>query len=420
MLMELKKSKKNKISTFLIGLSLVWCLSASAETPARNMDYWVQIDELKNDLAMIEKIVADLPDAVLQSELRICMADNQYALVYKAGKDSDAAALIQDKLSQHLKNKILTSVVPYDHSQCFYTAYMFNQKNKVKAIKPVSPTKKKNTAKSAVHLYPDLKKGATDTLNQATKSTTTIANATSQVLPEVASQVNLSNLDINRITCMGDRPVKDIIFSAEKGITTKINGSNAFIKLQLHQTSPGAVAEVIDNPVELYVVCGNENDVYTLIGVPKKIPAQWIQLVSKTGNIKKNLALFEGKDFEKKIVTFMRQAWTQDYPDSYTVKNINVQIIIAEQKWLDINLQRIVNIDGEGFILKEYLIRLNPDSGITTKQVREKDFLLPQISSSPLAITLDSLSLEKNVVTRLFVVERSGNDHGIHIGGTKN
>ena len=286
MWMELKKSKKNKCILFWIALSLGCCLAASAQDPSNNMYYWLQIDDLKNDLAQIEQTMMDFPYAVTPSELRVCMINNKYALVYMAGKDPDAAILIQEKLVQHLKGKFPTSVVQYDHSQCFYTAYMFNKNNQAKFTKPSPPVKKKNPQKPVVHIHPDFQR-ATSPKKEATTMAKVVTDAMVQVLPEVSSQVFLSNLDINRITCMGDRPVKDIVYSAEKGVTTKINGSNAFIKLQMHQASPSAVPEVIDEPVELYVVCGNDNDVYTLIGVPKKIPAQWVQLVSKTGKHQK-------------------------------------------------------------------------------------------------------------------------------------
>lgn len=419
MWMELKKSKKNKCAILWIGLLLVWCSTASAQNPTQDMDYWVQIDDLKNDLAQIEKTMMDLPDVVNPSELRVCLRDNKYALVHKAGKDRDAAILIQDKLSQHLKSKFSTSVVQYDPAQCFYTAYIFNKNNQVKFAKPSASVKKKDPTQPEVHIHPDFQRGASPK-KETTNRAEVVMDSMVQVLPEVSIQVFLSNLDINRITCMGDRPVKDIVYSAEKGVTTKINGSNAFIKLQMHQASPSAVPEVIDEPVELYVVCGNDNDVYTLIGIPKKIPAQWVQLISKTGNIKKNLTLFEGKDFERKLITFMRQAWTEDFPDSYTVKDINCQIFPPDFGWLDIALKRRVSIEGEGFILKEFIMRLNPDAGIITKEIQEKDFLVPDISSNPLAMTLDSMTLKKDTITRLFVVERSVNDSGVNISRTKN
>ena len=94
----------------------------------------------------------------------------------------------------------------------------------------------------------------------------------------------------------------------------------------------------------------------------------------------------------------MRQAWTEDYPDSYTVEDINCQIFPADFGWLDIALKRRVSIEGEGFILKEFIMRLNPDAGIITKEIQEKDFLVPDISSNPLAMTLDSMTLEKDTL----------------------
>lgn len=177
---------------------------------------------------------------------------------------------------------------------------------------------------------------------------------------------------------------------------------------------------MIEDPVELYVVCGNENEVYTLIGVPKKIPAQWVQLASKAGSIKKNQALFEGKAFEKKIITLIKHAWKETYPDSYAIENVQRPVTVKGLEWLDISLRRVVTVEGEGFVIKEYALLINSELAEDERKVLEKQFIAARITDNPLAISLDSLTIKKDAPTRLFVIERSVSESGIGIGNQAN
>ncbi len=425
MLTVLKRLKKNKTPILCFVLLLMLPFAAGAEIQDKEIYYWVRIDEKKDSLAAAQKIMADLPDEIKKDKLRICMVENEYALVYTGAKDPDAAFLIREKLSQHLNRNTKTDLVQYDPAQCFSTGHFLKKtpvKKHQKVPLPPKQPQKASTLNASVHIYPDIgrynKKGKKEL--ETTDRTAVLSKSMVKILSEVSTQVYLSNLDINRITCMGNRPVKDVIYSVEKGITTKINGSNAFIKLQMHRNSLTSKPEVVDEPVELYVVCGNGNDVYTIIGIPKKIPAQWVQLVSKTDNIKKNLSLFDGKDFEKKIVTLIKQAWTENYSDSYTIEKIDRPLAIKGLGWIDITLRRIVDIDGEGFLIKEYILLLNGTVVADEQNVLEKQFVLPQLSENPLAITLDALTIKKDIPTRLFIVERSDREPRIGMSGSTN
>ncbi|MBW1795642.1 MAG: type-F conjugative transfer system secretin TraK, partial [Deltaproteobacteria bacterium] len=120
----------------------------------------------------------------------------------------------------------------------------------------------------------------------------TLANTSVHVMQEVPTKVTLSNRDINRITCPDGALVKDVVYSSEKGVSVKIEGSNAFVKfLVIKDTITGKQKYRLD-PVEFYVIC-EENQIFTLIGQPQKIPAQHIRLVRTAQRVKKNLSLFE-------------------------------------------------------------------------------------------------------------------------------
>ena len=87
---------------------------------------------------------------------------------------------------------------------------------------------------------------------------------------------------------MGGRLMRNVVLSTEKGVTSKSDGSNAFIKFKIKKNSVTGDMSYIKEPVELYVMCGSEGDTYTLIGQPKNITAQTVQLVSNKPNIRKN------------------------------------------------------------------------------------------------------------------------------------
>lgn len=421
MSMASRRSKKSKTRLIWFLLALLAPVYAMASPQGGQTQYWIRIADKQDNLAAVHDLMDGLSGEIEKDELRICMDNNEYALVHTGAADPDAAFLIREKVSQHLGAKVHTAIVHYDPAQCFSTAH-FVKKAAGKTFPPMpTPAAKRQKARDSrpsVHIYPDIaghprkKGGRRETTDQAT----VLSKSMVQVLPELSTQVYLSNLDINRITCMGNRPVKDVIFSAEKGVTAKINGSNAFIKLQMHRDNSSIKPKAVEDPVELYVVCGNAGDVYTVIGVPKKIPAQWIQLVSKTGDVKKNLSLFEGKDFEKKVVTLVKQAWTGEYPDSYAIEDIDRRLTIEALEWLDITLRRTVDVEGEGFRIKEYALLVSDNAAEAHYGIREKQFVLPRLSEHPLAITLDGLIVRKETPTRLFIVERSEQEPRIGIG----
>ncbi len=423
MSMELKRSKTNNLLLLCFILLLMASHAAGAEKKENDTHYWVQIGALNNDLASIQKTMASLPDGIEKDALRICMAQNGYALVHTGATDTDTAYMVMEKLSQQLDKKMPTRLATFDPDKCFSTGYFLPKPSIRNQEKPDSGASgKKSNINTPVHIYPDtgMFKKEDQKVPENTDSISVLSNSMVKVLPEAATQVYLSNLDINRVTCMGDRPIKDVVYSSEKGITAKINGSNAFIKLQIRPGSPLSKAEVIEDPVELYVVCGNENDVYTLIGIPKKIPAQWVQLISKAGNIKKNLALFEGKAFEKKIVTLIKDAWKESYPDSFVTQNLHRPVTVQGLEWMDITLRRIVVVEGEGFVIKEYALLLSDGAAENERNVLEKQFILPRISENPLAISLDALVINKKSPTRLFVIEKSDWAYRIGMDGSFN
>ena len=223
------------------------------------------------------------------------------------------------------------------------------------------------------------------------------------VLPEVTTKVLLSNRDVNRLTCMSG-PIRDIIYSKEKGITVKTNGNNAFVKFLISKDPATGNLIYTKIPSEFYVVCGNDSAVYTLIAVPKDIPARAVKLISKKKDIKKNLSLFEGIPFEKKVLLLVKDVYRDQIPESFTVKSLNRPFNIFRD--IDVSLKQQVIADGEGLDVKEYVLTLKPQSMKEKIRLKEKFFLLPELARNPIGIALENLTLKKGHPARLFIVER--------------
>ena len=142
------------------------------------------------------------------------------------------------------------------------------------------------------------------------------------VLPEATTKIFLSNRDVNRIICRNG-PIKDVVYSQEKGISVKTENNNAFVKFLISGNQMAGNMIYSETPSEIYVICGEDSTVYTLIALPKDIPAQTIELVSNEKQIKKTLSIFEGLAFEKKVILLIQSAYKDDVADSFTVKDIN-------------------------------------------------------------------------------------------------
>jgi conjugal transfer pilus assembly protein TraK len=223
------------------------------------------------------------------------------------------------------------------------------------------------------------------------------AEGTVTVMPEVAQPVELSSSDVNRITCQGE--IKDVVYSREKGITVKFSGRDAFVKFRTGLKDGKTTYST--TPSEIFVVCGD--NVYSLIAVPKRIPARSIRLSpGKTENIRKNRSLFGALPFEKKILSAIRSLYTEEIPESFTVSTPNKRIDLFRD--LDLVLARVAVVEGEGIQVKEYRGAL-AGGDKDRIELGERDFLRNEISIDPIAVSLDRLVLKKGEILRAFVVE---------------
>jgi conjugal transfer pilus assembly protein TraK len=221
-----------------------------------------------------------------------------------------------------------------------------------------------------------------------------------KVSPEITTQVRLSNSDINRVICPVD--MKDVIYSEEKGLTVNLSGKNAFVKFLVVKKDGKEMYSM--TPSELYFIC--DGQVYTMIAIPARIPAQTLQLTpGKAGTAKKNMELYGELPFEKKIIAIVKRVYTNDAPDSFTKTVVNRKIDVFKD--LEVILRSIYSIEGEGLRVKELEVRISPASALNTISFKESDFLRTDISLHPVAVSVESMTLKKGETSRVFVVERN-------------
>jgi len=219
------------------------------------------------------------------------------------------------------------------------------------------------------------------------------------VIPEIATTVELSSSDVNRIVCA--EPIKDVIYSKEKPLTVRIVERNAFVKFLITKKSSLEADEEIypTVPTEIYVVCGR--NIYNIIAIPKRIPAQTVILKSETDKIKKNISLFGGLPLEKKIIAILKTIYIEDIPESFTVEQKGQKYNIFRD--MDLELIRTIKIEGEGLLIKEFRAALKGD--IPKIEIKERDFLRTELTLRTISIMVDKQSLSKGDTARIFIIE---------------
>ena len=387
-----KKLKPNKIiitALFLVAINLI-------DSNPVNAAWSVQLGSFKT-LPGLKHLYDKLPDEI-KKDLLICRSGEYYVARYgnvkSKAKTKKLAAIVKS-------NGFTSEVIECNMELCSAPKVVFKESAEI--IDNVNHPTINQTQTPKIKKFPQLPKKQNQTYNPDQFFS---RGADITVLPEITTKVILSSTDINRITCNNGH-IKDVVYSKEKGLSVKISQNNAFVKFSITKQHINGRDELIypKEPVELYFVCGQDATIYTLIGVPRKVPAQNIRLVSKKKQIKKNLSIFEGIPFEKKVLMITKSTFQDDIPDSFTVKMINDKKDFFQD--LNIYLKRLIIAEGEGIELKEYLISIKQNYSKQKMILEEKYFLLPELTKNPIGITLEKTALSKGETGRLFIVEKS-------------
>jgi hypothetical protein len=73
---------------------------------------------------------------------------------------------------------------------------------------------------------------------------------------------------------------------------------------------------------------------------------------------------------------------------------------------VNIYFNRLIIAEGEGLVLKEYIVSLKKTAPQDEIAIKEQHFLLPELTKKPIGITIEDFSLSKKQSTRVFIVER--------------
>ena len=224
---------------------------------------------------------------------------------------------------------------------------------------------------------------------------TSAVTQAAEILPEVPTEISVSNHDINRLVCPGQ--MNDLIFSQEKGMIGHFSGNSAFIKFKVEDK--GGEYLHASEACELFVVC--DNVVYSLIVIPKDIPSVTKRLASPKGkSFKKNIAHYKNLPLEKQALQVIREAYNETYPTSYRVAGSAKKIPLSPK--FTTTLTQIADVDGVGLTLKKFQVVSNGEK----INLEEKDFLSSAVSSSILAVAVEDHVLNSGESTRVFVVEK--------------
>lgn len=208
-----------------------------------------------------------------------------------------------------------------------------------------------------------------------------------------AAVYTVSRSDVNRIICPG--AVTDVIFSEEKGITSKVVGNDVFVKFPVTVSVDQETMEkrVLygNNAAELFLVCGGVT--YNTILKPADIPSQTIKIEPKEQEVNE----LKGKDTEEVLGVLIGFAVDGSFPKSFRMSEHNASYDIARNGGkLTVLYRRLWS--GGGYNVREF--HIYSGSEITLMPVELIGF--PEVKK-PLAV---SLTAEKfKGWTRGFIIE---------------
>lgn len=218
------------------------------------------------------------------------------------------------------------------------------------------------------------------------------------VKPNRVTMVEMSSLDINRVYCDGE--ITDVIFSEEKGVKVKIVKNNAFVKFVVKKIEDKEIP--IENPVDIFFVC--DNQVYSVIAMPKRIPSAFIYLEAKEKKVQEVVERAKDLPYEKRLLEIIKAIYTNKYEPNYQVVNVNKEYYLFKD--VKVVLERIIDIEGEGLRGKVFRLETFFDSGTQYLEVKEKDFVKKELTSIPLAVSLDKSKLQGKDKATLIIIEK--------------
>ena len=207
--------------------------------------------------------------------------------------------------------------------------------------------------------------------------------------------VEISLKDVTRVVCFTN--ITRAIYSKEKAMEIKTVDRNAFIKnlpKEVVDPATGRTANEYDSrPKEVYLVCGDKT--FSLLLIPKDIPANTIYLKSSYVEKEKAVSFEKSNDYENTILKLITSAYLENVPDGYDVDDIDKVL----KEYQEIRLVHKRNYTGIMFQIQEYVV-------IAKKELNINEITLLEAISpkNPLAVSIVSPMLRPNEQSRVFIV----------------
>ncbi|MFH0810113.1 MAG: type-F conjugative transfer system secretin TraK [Pseudomonadota bacterium] len=196
--------------------------------------------------------------------------------------------------------------------------------------------------------------------------------------------IEVSAAGVNRL--IFPEEVAKAIASQEKGVSAQISGRDVFLKF----TRPQA------GNVDVYFL-GASGQVYSLILVPKDLPAETV-VVKGQGRDRLETAKLEASlPYETTLKNLIRAAYTETPPQGYTEVKADQE---ARQPFRELRETHLKTFRGELYEVRESLLRNVTNAAV---QLSEESFITDE---HVLAVALESLELKPQAETRLFVVSQ--------------
>ncbi len=232
-----------------------------------------------------------------------------------------------------------------------------------------------------------------------------IASIPVEVHPEKTVWLELSNTDLNRVVCSNGE-ITDVLYSQEKGIRVKTAGSDAYIKFMMQEPqTPDERPERVTVPSEFYLVCAGET--FSFIGKPEPVPSKTIYLVSERAGIEEGKESFRSDPVDEAITKIIRTIFLDTVPPSWNQqRDSGFRRLVLPTSRGTLDLQEIGGWHIPGTGVTAHLFHVQ-EIERQEMQVMERDLLFPEITTNPIAISIeDNLLSPKMPATRAVILER--------------
>lgn len=216
------------------------------------------------------------------------------------------------------------------------------------------------------------------------------------------SFATVSLKDLSRIHCPNG--ISNIVFSKEKEIQVDPakNGKDAYVKILPRRTTGDGVEERFDygqHPRDIFIECNDRT--FSLVLVPKDIPAQTVILKAPYSESKKASEFERANPYDSTMLDLVKKAYLGDVPDGYEPMHVGKEVKDFEE----IKLVLMRSYVGAKYSVHEYTVDAK-------KSVNLYEAMFIPYLKNPLAISIVKTILEPTENTRMFVVTLNQEEAG--------